>query len=142
MKHTVSIAQDTQITESIKQEYQELAINQLDELVASKPGDARIHFLMGTLYRAAEDFNKAAEQMAVARELSPQKQSIISQQAIIAYNQGDIERARDLYAEALALDDRNNEAREYYAAMLFLNDQVEEAKALAVDEKTLQRLRH
>lgn len=137
-QQAMSIVREPKIEEGIKKEYVELAIKQLDELAASKPGDARIHVFMGTFYRAIGDLNKASEQMAIARELSPKKQSIISQQAIIAYSQGNIEQARDLFAEALALDDRNNEAREYYAATLFLNGQAEEAKALAADSEVLK----
>ncbi|HMO77690.1 MAG TPA: O-antigen ligase family protein [Candidatus Paceibacterota bacterium] len=137
-QQAMNIARDTRVEESVRQEYVELAIKQLDELAVYKPGDARIHVFMGTFYRAVGDLNKAAEQMQIAHELSPLKQSIISQQAIIAYSQGNIEQARDMFAEALALDDRNTEAREYYAAMLFLNNQVEEAKALVVDEATLK----
>lgn len=137
-QQAMNIARDTNVEESIRQEYVELAIKQLDDLAVAKPGDARIHVFMGTFYRAIGDLNKASEQMGIARELSPKKQSIISQQAIIAYSQGNIEQARDLFAEALALDERNNEAREYYAAMLFLNGQAEEAKALATNEEILK----
>ena len=137
-QQAMSIAHDTRVEESVRQEYVELAIKQLDDLAKSKPGDARIHVFMGTFYRAVGDLEKAGEQMNIAHELSPRKQSIISQQAIIAYSQGKIDQARDLFAEALALDDRNKEAREYYAAMLFLNGQAAEAKALAVDEEILQ----
>jgi len=136
-QQAMSIVRDTQVAEGVRQQYVELAIKQLDELVLNKPGDARIHVFMGTFYRAIGDLDKAAEQMGIAREFSPLKQSIISQQAIIAFSQGNTEQARDLFAEALALDDRNKEAREYYAAMLFINNQAEEAKTLATDAEIL-----
>jgi tetratricopeptide (TPR) repeat protein len=75
--------------------------------------------------------------MAIARELSPMKQSIIAQQAIVAYSQGNIVKARDWFAEDFRLDERNIEAREFYAAMLFLNGEQTEGRALAFDEATL-----
>ena len=137
-QQAMNIARDTRIEESVRQEYVELAITQLNDLAASKPGDARVHVFMGTFYRVLGDLKVAAEQMALARSFSPTKPSIISQQGIIAYSQGNIEEARDLFKEALLLDERNAEAREYYAAMLFLNKQGEEAKSLAADEEILK----
>jgi Tfp pilus assembly protein PilF len=111
----------------------------LKQLVVDKPDDARIHVFFGSFYRALGEFDAAAAQMAIARELSPNKQSIIAQQAVVAFNQGDIPKARDWFAEALALDERNSEAREYYAAMLFLNGEQAEARALAFNEEAMTK---
>jgi len=137
-QQAMSIVREKGVEESVKQQYVELAIEQLEELVSYKPGDARIHVFVATFYSYIGNLEVAAKEIVVARSLSPRKQSIISQQGIIAYSQGNFEQARDFFAEALALDDRNSEAREYYAAMLFLNGQAEEAKALAADAEILE----
>jgi cytochrome c-type biogenesis protein CcmH/NrfG len=47
--------------------------------------------------------------------------------------------ARDFFAEAFKLDERNYEAREFYAALLFLTGEAAEAKALAYNEIALNR---
>jgi O-antigen ligase/tetratricopeptide (TPR) repeat protein len=138
-QQAMSIVADPDVPEDVKNRFVEVAERELNRLVESKPGDARIHVFMGTFYRALGDLQAAETQMNIARELSPRKQQIISQQAVVAYSQGQIEKARDLFKEAFELDQRNMEAREYYAATLFYNKEIEEAKALVIDEATLDR---
>ncbi|MCA9313798.1 tetratricopeptide repeat protein, partial [Candidatus Saccharibacteria bacterium] len=110
-----------------------------NKLVAEKPGDARVHVFFSTFYRALGNLDEAATQMDIARELSPRKQSIIMQQAIIKYSQGDMEKAKELFREAFILDERNDEAREYYAAMLFAIGEADSAKALITEDRIMDR---
>ncbi len=138
-QQAMTLARDENIPMDIRQKYVALAESELLRLVKDKPGDARIHVFVGTFYRAIGDLEKAGAQMAIARELSPTKQTIISQQAIIAYSKGDLTSARDLFKEAFMLDERNYEAREFYAAMLFFTGDSEAAKALVIDETSLNR---
>ncbi len=138
-QQAMALVNDPKVSEEVRQKFVTVAESELLRLVEEKPGDARIHVFIGTFYRAIGDLEAAAKQMDKARELSPAKQSIISQQAIIAYSQGNKEKARDLFGESFRLDERNYEAREYYAAMLFHVGEVEEAKALAIDEVALNR---
>jgi tetratricopeptide (TPR) repeat protein len=107
--------------------------------VQEKPNDARVHVFFGSFYRAIGNLDEAAKQMQIARDLSPQKQSIIAQQGIVAYSQGNNELARDFFKEAFLLDERNLEAHEYYAAMLFSTGEADTAKALASDETIINR---
>ncbi len=118
------------VSEEIKQAYGTRAEAELMKLASEKPGDARVHVFIGSYYRATNDLTKAAEQMAIARSLSPNKQAIILQQGFIELTVGNNEQARDFFAEAFKLDERNLEAREYYAASLFYTGQGDEAKAL------------
>lgn len=136
-QQAMSIVRNEQVSEEVRMQYVNLAVRELERLAADKPGDARIHVFIGTFYRAIGDLEKAKTEMTKARELSPLKQSIISQQAIIEYSLGNIAGARDLFKESLDLDERNNEAREFYAAMLFLNGEGETAKALATTPEIL-----
>lgn len=138
-QQAMSMMADQNVPEEIKQKFVTVAERELVKLVQDKPDDARIHVFFGTFYRSIGDLEAAAKQMDIARELSPRKQSIISQQAIVAYSQGNLEKARDLFGEAFRLDENNYEAREYYAATLFYNGEVNEAKALAIDETALNR---
>ncbi len=137
-QQAMAMAGDTNVDAEIRQQYVALAETELKRLVEDKPGDARIHVFMGTFYRAVRELDQAAAQMAIARSLSPNKPTIIAQQAIVAYSQGNLEASRDFFAEALSLDERNNEAREYYAALLFLTGEAEKAIALADTEERLQ----
>ncbi len=138
-QQAMGVVRDPNVSEEIRGQYVALAESELRQLAIDKPGDARIHVFIGSFYRAIGDLEAATTHMNIARDLSPKKQSIISQQAIIAYSQGNIPLARDLFKEALDLDTRNNEAREFYAAMLFLNGEGEEAKKLVTNEIQLNR---
>jgi Tfp pilus assembly protein PilF/O-antigen ligase len=131
---------DQNMPEAQRLRFIKLAEEELLRLVAMKPGDARIHVFMGSFYRSLGENTKAAEQMAIARELSPNKPSIITQQAVIAYTQGDLPKATEWFEEAWRLDERNLEALEFYIAMLFLQGRGAEAKELVTSEAILARL--
>lgn len=136
-QQAMSIVRNEQVSEEVRMRYVNLAVSELNRLAEDKPGDARIHVFIGTFYRAIGDLERAKTEMTKARELSPLKQSIISQQAIIEYSLGNITGARDLFKEAYDLDERNTEALEFYASMLFLNGEGETAKALATTPEIL-----
>jgi O-antigen ligase/cytochrome c-type biogenesis protein CcmH/NrfG len=136
-QQAMAIANDPKVTDVDKQKYVAIAERELLRLIAEKPGDARVHVFVSTFYRSIGDLEGAKTHMDIARELSPKKQSIISQQAIIAYSQGNLEASRDYFGEAFKLDERNMEARVFYSALLLLTGDTEAAKALANDRASL-----
>jgi O-antigen ligase/tetratricopeptide (TPR) repeat protein len=129
-QNAVSIIRDQKISAEVKQQWGKRADEELLKLAEDKPGDARIHVFIGTFYRATNQLEKAAEQMAKARELSPEKQSIMIQQGFIALSLAQNDEALQFFKEAYDLDTRNLEAREYYAAGLFYAGKTDEAVAL------------
>lgn len=118
-QQTIGVVRDPNLPQEVKLAFANYTEEQLMRLVAEKPGDARIHVFIGTYYRSINQIDKAAEQMAIARSLSPNKQAIIHQQAFIELSRGNNEVARDMLKESYELDTRNLEAKEYYAASLF-----------------------
>lgn len=138
-QQTMSMARSPQVPEEVRNNYAAATEKELAKLVEEKPGDARIHVFIGSYYRSTNQFEKAAEQMAIAHELSPKKQAIIIQQGFIALSQGDTEGARDFFKTAFALDENNLEAREYYAASLFYTNESETGIALMDSEKAAYR---
>ncbi len=138
-QQAMSVVQNQQVPEEVRAKYVKRSEEELIRLVQEKPNDARVHVFFGSFYRAIGNLDEAAKQMQIARDLSPQKQSIIAQQGIVAYSQGNNELARDFFKEAFLLDERNLEAREYYAAMLFSTGEADTAKALASDETIINR---
>ncbi len=138
-QQAMAVMQNPQVPEEVRAKYVKRSEEELKRLVTEKPNDARAHVFFGSFYRAIGNLDEAAKQMQIARDLSPKKQSIIAQQGIVAYSQGNNELARDFFKEAFLLDERNLEAREYYAAMLFTNGESETAKALASDETIMNR---
>ncbi len=138
-QQAMNIARNQNVPEAVRTEFITLAESELLKFADTKPGDARLHVFLGTFYRSINVLDRAAEQMAIARELSPRKQAIIAQQGIVELSRGDNAKARDFFKEAFELDERNLEAREYYAAALFYNGEPEAAKALAVDAIAKER---
>lgn len=123
---------------ALQQEFVAFAESELKRLAADKPGDARVEVFIGSFYRSIGDLEAAATHMDLARSLSPNKQSIILQQAIIAYSQGNMEKSRDLFAEAYKLDERNNEAALYYGALLLNTGDKVTARALITNEERMK----
>ena len=132
-QQAMGIIREPNVATTTKQEYVALAERELVRLAEDKPGDARVHVFIGSFYRAIGDMEAATVHMDLALQYSPNKQSIISQQAIIAYSQGNLEKSRDLFGKAFKLDERNFEAREFYAALLLLTNDKEAAQALVAD---------
>lgn len=138
-QRAMAVSADPKVSDEIKKEYLSKAESALNDLVKFKPGDARVHVFYGSYYRTIGNIQGAAEQMAIARALSPKKQSIITQQGFIALTAGQNEVGRDFFKEAFLLDERNVSAREYYAASLFYTGQNDEAIALVDSDATRAR---
>lgn len=130
-QQTMGIARNQQVVPEVKQAYASTTETELMRLAEEKPEDARVYVFIGSYYRALNQLDKAAEYMALARQYSPKKQSIIVQQGFVALSQGKNEEANNFFKEAYELDERNLEAREYYAASLFYVNKPEEAMALS-----------
>lgn len=130
-----SMARDTSIPEDIRKQFVLRSEEELNKLVAEKPGDARVHVFFSSFYRSVGDLASAERQIVIAEELSPRKPSIIMQHAIIKYSQNDLAGARDLFKKAYELDERNDEARLFYAGTLFLTGEGEAGKALVTDDR-------
>jgi len=129
-QQAMTFARDAQVPAEIRDAYLAETQTRLEILQEQKPGDARVHVFIGSYYRSIGDYEKAAQQMQTAHELSPEKQAIILQQGFVALSQNDNPAAVDYFQKAFKLDERNPEAREYYAASLFYVDRGDEAIAL------------
>jgi len=138
-QQAMGMARAQQIDPETRAAFAQYAEEQLAELVARKPGDARVHVFVASYYRSTNQLDRAAAEMAIARSLSPDKQAIIIQQGFTALAQGAQAEAAAFFETAYSLDERNLEAREYYAASLLSQGDIDGATALMVDEATKAR---
>jgi tetratricopeptide (TPR) repeat protein len=129
-QQAIALARDPNVSPEVREQFLSYAEQELLELAEFKPGDARIHVFIGSFYRATSQLEKAAEQMAIARALSPQKQSIMYQQGLIAITQERYEEAVEFLRTAYESDTSNVVAREYYIASLMYVGDVETAESL------------
>ncbi len=102
--------------------------------IEEKPGDARVHVFVSSFYRSVGDFEKAREQLNMARELSPQKQQIIFEQGFVEMQTGNFDTAEGFFKEAFDMEPTYDDARAYYAAALLYNEKVDAAGELITDE--------
>jgi O-antigen ligase/Tfp pilus assembly protein PilF len=135
----ISYARDQKVSAETRQAFGVYAEEQLLKLAQDKPGDARVHVFIGSYYRSIGQVDKSAEQMQIAHELSPRKQSIIIQQGFIELTRNQNDKAYEYFKQAYELDTRSPESREYYAASLFAQKKNAEAIALMTDENTKVR---
>ncbi len=126
----IQISQAEGVDASIKSRYAERAEAELAAMMERKPGDARLHVFAASYYRAVEKIDRASQELAIARSLSPRKQSIIMQQGANALAQSNPQLALEFFREAFLLDERYSTAREYYIAMLFETSEREPALEL------------
>jgi len=138
-QQSMNLAQQPNVPESIRSAFASTSEEQLQKLVENKPGDARIHVFVASYYRATGQIQQAADEMAIARELSPNKQAIIVQQGFIELGRGQNEAARDFFQVAFELDESNPSAREYYTASLLYTGDITQATALMHDQSIKQR---
>lgn len=139
-QQAITIASDQTVAPEVRQAFLAYTEQQLVALADFKPNDARIHVFMGSYYRSINQLDKAAEQMAIARTLSPEKQTIIFQQALIDLSRERYEDAVAFARTAYELDTSNAVALEYYIAALLYAGQVTEAEALVEESGGLARL--
>lgn len=126
----IQVAGAGQLPESTRQTYVAQAEALLQQVAAQKPGDARIHVFRGSFYRSIGALEESRREFAIARELSPRKQSIIMQQGVTELQLQELENAKTFFATALDLDERNDQARSFLVAALYRLDELEEARAL------------
>jgi len=106
--------------------------NELENELRIHPREAYTYFLLGRLYSEAVLYDpaylsRAKEALDKSLELSPNRQQTLFGVAKLAINQGDFERAKQIYAQTVALEPRVGEAHWYYAVLL--NDTGEREKA-------------
>jgi len=129
----ISLSRTQGVPEEIRERYVTRADEEITNLIAWKPNDARLYVFQASFLRAINEPERAQEAFAMARSLSPNKQWIILQQGANELVLQNEEAARDFFAEAFALDESFNDAREYYVASLFLTGDSETANRLVAE---------
>ena len=138
-QNAMGYMRDQKVPADVRKAWGAVTEQELLQLAADKPGDARVHVFIGSYYRSIGQYDKAAEQMALARQFSPKKQAIIIQQGFVELSLTHNDKAFDFFKEAFEEDTRNLEAREYYAGALFYINKPEEAIALMDSEAAKKR---
>lgn len=129
-QQAMDMVQNPNITADEKKAITQRAELELLRLNKEKPGDARLHSFLASFYRSIGALPEAKEQAAIARQLSPKKQSLILEQGIIELQMGKMDTATEFLKTAFELDESNTQARILYAAILIGDSKKDEALAL------------
>lgn len=135
-QQTMALVRQPNVANTIKEKYVRQTEKALKDLIAWKPNDARLHVFFAGFYRSIGQVELAQEQTAIAHALSPQKQTIILEQGISAYQAGDLTSMRDFLKGAYELDPRFDDARVFYAAALLMTGDRQGSDALITPEFT------
>lgn len=142
------VLQTPEISEEIKQKAFTRVESELLKQIEEKPGDARVEVFAASFYRMTGNTDKAIEHLALARELSPNKQLIIFEQGFAQLQKENYPEATAFFKEAYELDTQFAEPRVYYAMSAIHNGQLglvdeliqteEQKNAFATNEYAIQ----
>lgn len=111
-----SVVKDSSVTTEEKQKIVSLAITEMQKQVAAYPLDAREHLQLAYAYHIAGDIGNMLKEIHAASLLSPKKESILIQEGVTLWDQGDAALARDAFARAYALGPQFTDLAVYAAA--------------------------
>lgn len=103
------------VTADDKEKIKAIAETAMDDLIAEKSGDTRLHVVYASYFQSIDDLNRAWQELEIAHTLSPQKQAIIEQQAIVFLVAGEYDTAVQYFKQSYDLDQTNSRGRVYYA---------------------------
>jgi O-antigen ligase len=128
-----SLAGQKNIPENVRTDAMTYAAAQMQEELRRAPNDARLHILYATYLRNTGNFEQARAEALRARALSPQKQTIMTEQGAVAWQAGDFAAARDFFAEAYALAPESDEFAVYAAAGRIISGDTKGGRELLTD---------
>ena len=128
--YTESAISNQQIATTDKQALYTYALQQTQALVTKIPQDARIRLEYALLYRAGGNYAQALDQIHMAEQLSPKKQSILIEEGIEQLQSGNAPAASAAFAQAYAFDTSFPDVGVYAAAGDILTGNTAAGKAL------------
>lgn len=123
-------ANDPSLTLATRQAVVDFAGEQMNAELARAPQDARLHLQYALFYRSIQAYDEAQQESAVARTLSPYKQTTILEQGIEAFQQKQYDAAKEYFTQAYELDTGYTEPVSYLAAAEIVSGDTAAGKAL------------
>jgi len=116
MAAEAAAAPSQQVSDSIKQQFFNDAVTQMQLQEKVSPLDARFPLFIGTVEDSFGDYKDAAGALEAAHQLSPAKQSILFQVGLNEQALGDLKGAEETFKQAYELDTDDQQALGYYIA--------------------------
>ncbi len=122
------------VSPEIKTQVYEMTRREGEELLAERPGDARLELFFAMFLNQAALHQEARDHFDVALALSPTKQQILFQSALTSLAINDTDAALRDFKKAYDLAPEFAEARMYYAMGLYSAGRAAEGDALLVEK--------
>jgi len=116
MAAEAAAASSQNVSDSVKQQFFNEAVTQMQLQEKQSPLDARFPLFVGTVEDSFGDYKDAAVALNAAHQLSPNKQSILYQVGLNDQALGDLKGAEAIFKQAYELDTDNQQALGYYIA--------------------------
>lgn len=133
-QQAITISQNPNIPAEQKQSIVQRAESEMLKLADEKPGDARVHNFISSFYRAVGNLPRSREQAALAVSFSPNKPSLILEQAIVELQSNQNQEALAFLEKAFTLEEKNTQARILYAAVLMRTGEIEKGQTIIGEE--------
>ncbi len=125
-----SIVNSSVLSTADKQTFVTLAMQQMQAEVKAVPQDARLRFELAVGYASFGDMKDALTQIAIARALSPGKETIILEEGLFNFQAGNMKAANDDFQAAYKLAPQFSDLAAYAAAGDVLTGQFAQSQAL------------
>ncbi|MBX2866364.1 O-antigen ligase family protein [Candidatus Kaiserbacteria bacterium] len=116
-----SIYQSQSISAEEKRAFALFIDEEIKNQVMEKPSDARVHALAAPFYRITRVPDQALQHLAIAIELSPEKQQFYIDAGLAYLQKDNLAEALAVAKHAYELESKNKTARLYYGLMLILS---------------------
>lgn len=118
------------VTNDVKESIAQYAVDQMNMELVRAPMDARLHTTFAMFYRSVGDYKDALAQSALAVANAPTKQSVLLEQGIEDWQNGDTKTAETVFDKTYALDTQYDMGAAYSAAGHIINADIAGGKSI------------
>ncbi|MBY0539762.1 O-antigen ligase family protein [Patescibacteria group bacterium] len=101
---------------AFQQEAALYAVSEMEKELLKAPNDARLHMFLGSFWRQMGNYEGALASLLKAHELSPNKQQIIFELAVLEFNRGNAAGSLEWFKKAYDIYPSYEDAVAYYAS--------------------------
>ncbi|MEX0930912.1 MAG: O-antigen ligase family protein, partial [Candidatus Paceibacterota bacterium] len=141
-QQAMELATQNSVSAEMKGQHLPFAEETMLTMIERQPGNARLHLFLSGLYGAEGDLEEAKRQMAITRELTPNKPTVIIEQGVLELRTGDTAQAHEFFTTAYELAPEFAQARIAYMGSLFFVGETDQLAELITEEYMMEFARH
>ncbi|MBX9765449.1 O-antigen ligase family protein [Patescibacteria group bacterium] len=119
---------------AFQQEAALYAASEMEKELQKTPNDARLHMFLGSFWRQMGNYEGAVASLTRAHELSPNKQQIMFELAVLEFNRGNVAGSLEWFKKAYDLEPSYASAVAYYASTAIRAGEIALAEKLMMEK--------